>query len=394
MGPLSPVSFYDLKEPTVWAQPPSTFSYSSLQALRTCPRRWQLVHSAWGPYPRFPERPQAAAIEGQIVHEALDLLARELGRRGRPPIASAEFRAALEWCGFWPFFATQVDDWNRRLAAHPRAGPRYVLRTNPRDLANQAVRLFREQYRPGAGLRVDAGPGDGASRDGSVGLGASPLSLLHARGALSEVRLEHPSLPLVGVLDLVALERDHSTTVVDFKTGARKPAHEEQVLLYVLLWWRATGTRPERAIVQYLDSSWVLSPTDTDLLAAERSVAEAIVQARDVLAAWPAAARPGQECTWCTVRPRCSEGWAFCGAASGVRAPSPRTDLEVAVSSNSTPTGFTGTRPSGEEVSIVFEAAVGLGLPPAKTGDRFRVVDAALRGQEIALLPWTEMYRL
>lgn len=138
--------FYDLQEPTAWAQPPQTYSFSSLQSLRTCPRRWQLTHSAWGQHASFPERPQPAAIEGRIIHQALDLLARELGRHGRPPIASAAFRESVDRCGFWPFFATQVDIWNRRLAAHPRAGPRDVLRSKPRDLANQAISLFRDRY--------------------------------------------------------------------------------------------------------------------------------------------------------------------------------------------------------------------------------------------------------
>lgn len=390
---MSTDSFYDLKEPTTWAQPPRTYSFSSLQALQTCPRRWQLVHSGWGQHARFPERPQPAAIEGQIVHEALDLLARELGRHGRPPIASSGFREAIERCGFWTFFVTQVDDWNSRLAYHPRAGPRYVLRTKPRDLANQAIRLFREQYQPGAERPVDAHAVGAASASGS---GTSVLSLLQARGALSEVRLEHPSLPLMGVLDVVALEGDSSATVVDFKTGARKPAHEEQVLLYALLWWRVTGKRPGRAVVQYLDSSWTLSPKETALVAAEKSIAKAIDQAKTALSARPAAASAGQECAWCPVRPRCNEGWASGERGSRSTASSKSIDIEITVSSNPTPTGLLGTRANGDEVSVVFDAAVGSSLPPAKAGDRFRIVDAAPRseGKEIALRPWTEMYRL
>jgi hypothetical protein len=47
-------------------------------------------------------------------------------------------------------------------------------------------------------------------------------------------------------------------------------------------------------------------------------------------------------------------------------------------------------------VSVVFDAAIGTSLPGVKAGERFRIVDAARRdgGKEIALLPWTEMYRL
>ncbi len=386
-------SFYDLREPTVWVEPPPTYSFSSLLAQRACPRRWQLVHSSWGPYSRFPERLQPSAIEGQIVHEALDLLARELGRHGRPPIDSPGFREVLEYCRFWTFFVNQVEQWNVRLASHPRTGPRYVLRTKPRDLANQAVCLFRARYQPGAGVQL-AAP---AAEAGAASCGnASLLPLLQMRGALSEVCVEHPRLPLKGVLDVVALERDGSTTVVDFKTGAHKPAHEEQVLLYALLWWRVTGNRPGQVVVQYLDGRWALAPSVAALGAAEKTVTKQIAQVRDGLLARPAAAGLGPECTWCPVRARCNEGWAWNEQALRGNGNAKSIDIEVSVASNPTPTGFLGVRRDGDEVSIVFDAAVGCGLPPATISDRFRILDAALRsnGQEVALLPWTEMYRL
>lgn len=391
---MSAASFYDLTGPTAWAKQPSRFSFSSLQVLRACPRRWQLLHSAWGEHPRFPERPHPAAIEGQIVHDALDLLARELGRHGRPPIGSVGFRAALDGCGFWAFFVTQVEDWNRRLASHPRAGPRYVLRTMPGDLANQAVALFRERYVAADGtgvehrvLRPFAGTEDVD--------GATLLRLLRERGSLSELRLKHPVLPLVGAVDVVEIDANACTAIVDFKTGARKEAHREQVLLYALLWLRVTGTMPDSAVVQYLDSSWVTSPSEGELLAFEAAVDAEIQQARASVSARPAAACPGSECTWCPVRPRCDEGWALStkgSKARGARA----TDIEIVVARDPSATGFLGTIPNGQEIAVVFEAAVGRGLAAAKEGDRFRVVDAVPRddGKEIRLMPWTEMYRI
>ena len=383
-------SFYDLREPTSWARPPSTYSFSSLQAMRACPRRWQLLHSTWGSYSRFPERAHPAAIEGQIVHEALDLLGRELGRRGRPAIESSEFREAVSVCGFWDFFSAQVDHWNRRLATHPRAGPGYVLRTRPRDLANQAIRLFREQYQLGAAECIASRVGNSSSAE------ASPLSVLRTRGLVSEVRLAHPGIPVVGVIDLVALEEDLSTTVIDFKTGARKPDHEQQVLLYSLLWWRVTGNRPETLVVQYLDSGWTIFPSEADLVRTENLTAEQVGHATDTLAARPAAAVVGENCARCPVRARCNEGWSWSAQASRPSASANTVDVEITVSSDPTPTGFIGTRASGEEVPVVFDVAVGCGLPLTGAGDRFRIVDAAHRtgGTEIVLLPWTEMYRL
>jgi hypothetical protein len=219
---------------------------------------------------------------------------------------------------------------------------------------------------------------------------------LNARGTLSEVRLEHPSLPVIGVVDVVALEHDRSTTVVDFKTGARKPAHKEQVLLYALLWWRVTGDQPRKVVVQYLDSSWTISPTEADLVQTEKAIAKEIGHARDTLTARPAAASTGQDCMWCPVRPRCNEGWSWGERASLADGSAKTVDIEVTVASDPTPTGFIGIRTNGDEIAVVFDAAVGCDLPPAETGDRFRIVDAAQRGggKEIVLLPWTEMYRL
>ena len=383
-------SFYDLKEPTSWAVPPSTYSFSSLRKMRACPRRWQLLHSTWGSFSRFPERPHPAAIEGQIVHEALDLLGRELGRRGRPTIESSGFREAVSVCGFWDFFSAQVDHWNRRLATHPRAGPGHVVRTEPRDLANQAIRLFRKQYQSSAAESIPARVGK------SSGAEASPLSVLRTRGSVSEVRLEHPGIPVVGVVDLVALEEDLSTTVIDFKTGARKPEHEQQVLLYALLWWRVTGDQPGKLVVQYLDSGWTMSPSEANLVRTENLTAEQMRHAADALAARPAAAVVGESCARCPVRARCNEGWSWSERASRPHASANTVDIEITVSSDPTRTGFMGIRASGEEVPVVFDAAVGCGLPLTGAGDRFRIVDAAHRtgGAEVVLLPWTEMYRL
>lgn len=391
--------FYELREPTHWVEPPETYSFSHLQAIMACPRRWQLVHSCWGPFTRYPERPKPAAIEGQIVHAALELLARELGQRGRPPIASVAFQGALAACEFWSFFAAQIQTWNQRLAAHPRAGPGYLLRTKPQELANQTIRLFRETYRPGTGqpLKVPAGAG---KNPGSAPLTSelviSPAELLQARGVLAEIRMRHPTLPLAGVLDAVTLDQHRATTIIDFKTGQRKPAHEAQVLLYALLWWRCSGSMPDKVALHYLDGAWSQPVAVAELELAERTIDADIRHATAILQTRPASPQPGKECSWCPVRPRCNEGWARIeqGAIHGRAAKS--VDIELTLISEPTHTGYLGLHANGREYSIVYDAAVSYGLPLANKGDRFRYLDA-MTGQaerEIQLRPWTEIYRL
>ena len=48
------MSFYELQAPTAWADPPSTWSSTSLDDVEACPRRWQLLRSRWGDFERFP----------------------------------------------------------------------------------------------------------------------------------------------------------------------------------------------------------------------------------------------------------------------------------------------------------------------------------------------------
>src|SRR5690606_7742880 len=102
------MSFYELQGPTVWADPPSTWSSTLLDDVEACPRRWQLLRSGWGDFDRFPVRPHPAAIEGEIIHEALDRLTRACGQRGNPPLDSPEFRDALADADFFPGFAQAV----------------------------------------------------------------------------------------------------------------------------------------------------------------------------------------------------------------------------------------------------------------------------------------------
>jgi CRISPR/Cas system-associated exonuclease Cas4 (RecB family) len=384
---MTPNSPYDLREPSKWAQPPKQFSFSSLQTLAACPRRWQLLHSEWGVHPRFPDRAYPSAVEGQIVHEALDLLYRALGRAGRPPLGSADFNIAASSCDFWGFFTRQIDEWNSRAALHPRAGPGFVIRTQPRELANRAVRLFREQYRPG-------GQGTVVPKQESGAKAGSVMARLRRNGALSEVRLEHPTLPLGGVLDLVSCGEGEAVSILDFKTGAAKESHRDQLLLYALLWWRVTGVRPARIAVQYLNDGWIEDVSEIELSRFERRVAEEISQLAETLSKHPARARAGQQCVHCPVRARCSEGWSYVEPAGALVG---RTvDCEMSVSSQPVQTGFTGRRRDGREVSVVYDAAVAATLPILVPQGRIRVIDAVLGdgGKSIELRAWSECYLL
>jgi CRISPR/Cas system-associated exonuclease Cas4 (RecB family) len=377
---LSGLDCYSLALPTEWAPPPDRWSVTSLEEAVACPRRWQLLRSRWGVHEQFPVRQHPSAEEGRIVHEALDELFRACARRARPAIGTSGFAEAIAECSFFERFSVALSEAQARAAQHPRPRPGSALRTRAEDLANRAIRLFRAQYRPALGA---LGP---AVRVEGAGVAAA----LAARGTVSEVRVQHPHLPLVGLVDLV-VTRDGETVVVDHKTGARTEAHQRQVMVYALLFWRAHGVRSSGVEVQYLDTVERWSVSEEQLIATEKTVDDHVAWLADALASRPAPARPGPACGRCPVRARCDDGWL-----ASARAPRDGVaDLEVAVTSPPTKNGFLGASSLGE-VAVVYDEALAGMVPPVTVGDRLRLVDAVARngGAEVEVRVWTETFVL
>lgn len=372
--------------PTSWAEPPRTWSTTTLDSVSSCPRRWQLVQSTWGPYTRFPQRESPAAAEGQIVHEALDRLARACGRRGNPAIGSPGFAEALREVNFFRGFAVALIERNDQNAAHPRPGPAFILRTDPQELANRAVRLFKAQYRPGSGQAQPNARGHSIDAELS---GEALHRLLVQRRALSELRLRHPVLPFVGVLDHVGWT-DDGVEVVDYKTGVPREAHVVQLRRYALLWWRHTGVAPQQITARYLDGARSWSVDVETLAAVEQELHVTIGAQSRSLMERPAAAMPGLLCRWCAVRARCEPGWS-----STINSRRDKTaDVEVTVVTQPGPHGFSGRAPKGDEMAVVYETEKV--LPPVTVGDRVRILDAAVTqdGAGVEVKAWNEVYVL
>nr|WP_128798073.1 PD-(D/E)XK nuclease family protein [Corallococcus coralloides] len=377
------MSFYELQAPTVWADPPSMWSSTSIDDVEACPRRWQLMRSRWGDLDRFPVRPHPAAIEGQIVHEALDRLTRACGQRGNPPFGSPEFAAALTDADFFPGFARAVAEWGHRLMSHPRPGPAFRLRASGEELANRAVRMFREQYKPDGKAASQA-----AERAAETPVNVK--ALLKKKHALSEVKLTHPGLPFLGILDRVQ-DTGEGVEVVDFKTGKPSDKHHKQLLRYALLWWRTTGDAPARVSAQYLDGVESWSVTLSALEGIEADLVKGLPLLTEALRAYPAAAKPGSGCGFCPVRARCAAGWAVGEEAALVDG---RGDAELLVGAKAGEHGFLARTRVGADVAVVYEAAVAKLLPEHVEGQVVRVLDGVWKEKrsQLELKAWTEVF--
>jgi hypothetical protein len=377
------MSFYELQAPTEWADPPATWSSTTIDDVEACPRRWQLLRSRWGEHDRFPVRQSPAAVEGQIVHDALDKLTRACGQRGNPALGSADFAASLADADFFPGFARAAAEWQQRFTSHPRPGPAFRLRASAEELANRAVRMFREQYKlDGRVASVAAERATDAPVDAK--------SLLRQKRALSEVKLTHPKLPFLGVLDRVQQMSD-GVEVVDFKTGKPSEKHQRQLLRYALLWWRTTGDTPVRVSAQYLDgvASWPV--TQAALADVEADLAKNIPLLSDTLRARPAGAKPGTGCHTCPVRARCGAGWAVGEEAALVDG---RGDAELVVAAKAGDHGFLARSRAGAEIAVVYEAAVAKLLPEHVDGQVLRVLDGVWKEKrsQLELKAWTEVF--
>src|SRR5262245_38408467 len=111
-----------LVDPSHWATPPTTLSFSELQIIDACPLQWQLIHSAYSDMLYFPARPHPAAVEVEIAHVVLDLLFKNLALAGLPAIDSPAFRAQIANINVQRVVEEHIAACDARMAAHPRGG--------------------------------------------------------------------------------------------------------------------------------------------------------------------------------------------------------------------------------------------------------------------------------
>lgn len=385
-------AFYRLAGPSVWAEPPRAYSYSSLRSMKQCLRRWQLMSSTYGDLPRCPERQQEATAIGIIVHELLSRLFQAMALAGYPAIGSSEFRAALSRLDLMADARRRLDEVRAQAAVNPRAGA-FQVKATELAVYNKVAQAFRAEYARVAALPRPAlapAPEDAVVPD--VAPPGSPrLRELCRQGFLSEEQVRHPALPLVGTIDLL-VRRAGQTVVLDFKTGAVRSEHRDQLVLYALLWWRSTGDLPARMEVRYgsVVEDWAVS--EEELAALESDLLTTMAKLQADLGLRPAAASVGPHCAGCPVRQYCAPYWRE-GSPEAPVVEGARVDVEIVASGAITGAGLVGRDRGGREVTVVFDEELGLFHGPFASGERLRILGAQVeRGGVLRLTPATEVF--
>lgn len=396
-------AFYTLSEPTErFVGPVQRFSYSALSSIRTCALRWQLERSRYGTHPRLPTRPSAAALTGTIIHETLERMLRALAAAGNPDRGSAAFREAIAGVRPLEHIGASLTQTRAELAAHPRAAG-FALRETPIALYRAASVMFQRAYRADSAssasdddnteveeaIRAWSGAPD-TSAQHSAHDGAALMARLRARGALAECHITHPTLPLHGYIDLVTIDPNGAVTLSDFKTGRRSPTHHDQLTLYALMWWRATGQLPASGVLRYVRSEERVTFEAEALERCEAETRAAMRDANAALAQAPAPATLGAGCRWCSARPFCGlylrDMAARHAAGEAVR------DLTLRVVSAERGGGAMAETEAGVTVGLVWR-----GRPPHEgrwvtPGARVRVLDAQPADGGLMLTARTEVF--
>ncbi len=244
--------------------------------MEACPRRWALKAAQ---YPEvweqrgYPRVPQAAALEGIVVHSAIERIVSALAERGCASLRDEKAIETLkELGGYTEVIGNCIVIAVRQYQGNPRAES--VLDNVRRGLATRVPELRSQVQRQVSRIQ----PSARATR----AIGATIQLERKVRfqvpdGSHPEVELRVPELAWHGIVDLLALSKV-SCEIRDFKTGSMKEVDELQLRIYALLWARDRDLNPSGRLADKL----VLSYNDRDVEVAAPSNEALVLLEREI----------------------------------------------------------------------------------------------------------------
>lgn len=291
---------------------PDRWSYSSLKAVETCPRRYVLSRAK---YPDlwdrsgYPEVPSAAALFGDVVHDSLEAIVRALTKGGCTSASGPEAIAVLKELGGYSEVAkAMLAKRLARLDGNPRLAG--AGRERLQDQLEHRIPEAREEIQHYL-QRMTLTPRQGA---GSATGGAASR---YARdvGSHPEATLQVDELRLWGRIDLLTVAPGR-VDITDYKTGAEDDSHLDQLRFYAVLWDRDIVSNPGEAPLGKLTASYpsrevtVDAPDAAQLQSLAEEIAERVANADELVRSDEPSAHPGDHCGFCSVRPLCSAYWS------------------------------------------------------------------------------------
>ena len=304
-----------IRLPHNWANTPEWMSFSRLREIEACPRRWSLNAAS---YPEiwsrrgYPPKIYLAPLTGQIIHAALETITNALNRAGCISVTDEHFVRVMRELGG---YTKIVKETIKNICNNLQENPRFTDKSNYISTKlHTSVPALREQLQILTGkLRLQGGFGTSVASGSKSNRGGARSAL--SNGTYSEIELRVDQLRWRGFVDALALS-DASCELVDYKTGALKPEHEEQVRLYSLLWARDAQLNPTGRIADSLTLAYsttdvaVEPPTSSQLAALEQEFISRTKIALGLAQQTPPSAVPNiNNCGYCPVRQLCDDYW-------------------------------------------------------------------------------------
>lgn len=392
--------------PATWPGPPGEMTVSAHLEIQECPRRWALSAAQ---YPDiwsgngYPPRLQVAALEGSVIHLALEIITQQLTRAGVPaldsPLAAQVMR---ELGGYTRVVEICVGRILKRYSNNPRAI--LLLEHAQRSLTGQVPALRARVQSMLSHLHLSATqPAPVASTTPRALPSRGPLR----KGIYSEVELRATSIGWKGKADLIVLD-DGACEITDFKTGAIDEAHAFQVRVYATLWrfddeLNPSGRLVERLVLVYESQEIdIPAPSAAEIDELGRELVIQRQASETELAAIPPAARPAAEtCQYCGVRQLCDAYWS--GTTQVVSTDGRFGDVELKITGRHGPTSWDAVVIRARAVPAKTRALLRLQQPEEfEAGLSVRVLDGVLaRDPEDAAAPvivtlsaFSETYRM
>ena len=353
-----------------WPDPPTLWSFSALEEVALCPRRYALKRASYPDLwdrPGYPERVSETSLVGVVVHEGVQNVLLALNRAGCASLAEEKAVGVVRRLGGYSEIAT------RALEAHLKK-----LAPNPR-MSSQVDRLRQRLGHRCAEMRraiqtlVSQSPMIHTKPDVARARSAEhPVSGRLAVGTHPEATLVAQADRITGRIDLLAVHPDH-VDIIDFKTGKHSRRHTRQLQLYGLLWLLDDATNPNGLPVGSLTLAYVTErvtvtvPDDWDALRME--LRNEIAAADDLVHQRPPPASPSAECWHCPVRQMCDEYWqsAFVDRDPGAIV----TDAEIRILSRNGSTSWRGVL-EVDNTDVLLRANHDADLQP---GNSVRILD-------------------
>ena len=254
-----------------------------------------------------------SAVRGQTLHRAIELYIRAARRTG---VYLQTFPDRVRYYGLLggsDWLIKISDDIRADLCQSSRLPDTSRLNLNVQragdviELEDSFASLLRDIDTPA----VDQERQDARGFGRREGLGQANVASELADGLYEEQRIESDGWH--GIIDLLKVTRD-GAHIVDFKSGAAREHHKEQLALYAALWRLDRKRNPSQLPVASLTLQYVSKQVQVEVPAFQPSELDAVLKARrrdlgERLNVALPTANLADGCKFCPVRHMCESYW-------------------------------------------------------------------------------------